>query len=378
MILYSGGYGCGKTLLGCYWAIAHAMQQRCVGAIFSPTIKMLIDNILNPHLLPLLNYLYSQSGFTYHRSFTDFRIVIDGSEIRLRPFNDEGTLRGSDLNWIWIDEAIGRDRVYLTKYRFEQIRARLRQGENQQMLITTNPGSKNHFLYQYFTDKNNENRSIHYGKIYDNRHLGADYIEDMEQTYSSDELNGLWTQSIGAVYDEFSHEIHVKDPDVSSMEYYLAIDFGTDNPFACLLVGVDTNERIYIIDEIYLRNRIMFDLIEPITDMINDRTIEIGICDNNRPDSAIELQNELDIPIQRVNFKQKYVMSGINKVKKLLRVGVDGQPSLYVSPRCENTIREFETYTWDRTKDETGKDRPLKRDDHAMDALRYLVSYLDR
>ena len=41
-----------------------------------------------------------------------------------------------------------------------------------------------------------------------------------------------------------------------------------------------------------------------------------------------------------------------------------------VSPRCEGTLKEFDAYSWD---DRAGDDRPVKVEDHCMDAMRYMV-----
>jgi hypothetical protein len=50
-----------------------------------------------------------------------------------------------------------------------------------------------------------------------------------------------------------------------------------------------------------------------------------------------------------------------------------GKPGLLISPKCPNTIREMLAYRWD----EDHPDRPVKKDDHTCDALRYAVSTFD-
>jgi phage terminase large subunit len=54
-------------------------------------------------------------------------------------------------------------------------------------------------------------------------------------------------------------------------------------------------------------------------------------------------------------------------VQDLLKIQGDGKPRLTVDPSCVNVINEFESYTWKPEKDE-----PVKENDHAMDAVRYL------
>ena len=45
-----------------------------------------------------------------------------------------------------------------------------------------------------------------------------------------------------------------------------------------------------------------------------------------------------------------------------------------VLDRCKNTIKELGSYRWDAKAQERGEDKPIKQNDHAMDALRYVVN----
>ena len=51
---------------------------------------------------------------------------------------------------------------------------------------------------------------------------------------------------------------------------------------------------------------------------------------------------------------------------------------LMVHPRCERLIGELEGYLWDSKAQERGEDRPIKQDDHAVDALRYGLMHYRR
>ena len=39
--------------------------------------------------------------------------------------------------------------------------------------------------------------------------------------------------------------------------------------------------------------------------------------------------------------------------------------------KCKNIIREFNSYIWDEKAQEKGENKPVKQNDHALDALRY-------
>ena len=62
----------------------------------------------------------------------------------------------------------------------------------------------------------------------------------------------------------------------------------------------------------------------------------------------------------------KDVFSGIERVKSYLNVK-NGLPNLYIFDCCPNMIREFKGYFWG------SGESPVKRDDHAMDELRYYL-----
>ena len=67
------------------------------------------------------------------------------------------------------------------------------------------------------------------------------------------------------------------------------------------------------------------------------------------------------------------VLDGIRTVATLFSQG-----KLYISKECTNLIQELHTYSWDSKKQQLGIDSPCKVNDHACDALRYLVMEAQR
>ena len=57
----------------------------------------------------------------------------------------------------------------------------------------------------------------------------------------------------------------------------------------------------------------------------------------------------------------------IRHVASLLSEG-----KIIIHESCENTIKEFASYIWDAKASERGEDKPIKQNDHCMDALRYM------
>jgi len=76
---------------------------------------------------------------------------------------------------------------------------------------------------------------------------------------------------------------------------------------------------------------------------------------------------------------KKAIRRGIDAVKARLKKQPDGRPRLYVlKDACPNTIGEFLDYVWPKDVDgKSQKEVPLDDNNHAMDALRYMVMAID-
>ena len=59
------------------------------------------------------------------------------------------------------------------------------------------------------------------------------------------------------------------------------------------------------------------------------------------------------------------MVEGIRRTGALLKAN-----RILINNRCEATIKEFGLYSWDEKSD---SDKPIKKDDHAMDAMRYMA-----
>src|SRR5260221_1773501 len=113
-----------------------------------------------------------------------------------------------------------------------------------------NPAHPNHIVKQWIDkselgDKNYY--SLHF-TLEDNPYLDPGYIERIRTSLSGlfykRNYLGLWCLAQGAIFDFFDKSIHVVHRPPACADYYIAgIDYGTVNPFACVLVGVSTGEK---------------------------------------------------------------------------------------------------------------------------------------
>jgi len=311
-----------------------------------------------------------QCGFKFDYNKSEGELNCYSSRILLRSGDKPDRLRGPNLTWAWLDEA-----AMMKEEVWKIMIGRLRVGEPKAW-VTTTPAGFN-WVYRYFLEKDDESYHIIKAPTKENTYLPQTYIHDLENSYvgefAKQELEGEFTLFEGLVYSEFRTAVHVSDFVVGEgWQLVRAIDHGYNNPFVCLWGAVDEDDRLYIYDEHYESKR----LIKHHVDKIRMREGKYAwtVADHDAQDNA-ELR-ESGIHTQNA---RKDVIAGIQRVKARLAVQGDGRPRVFIHPRCENTIRELQSYRWQESKDGVNdKEEPVKENDHAMDALRYMVMKLDK
>jgi phage terminase large subunit len=200
---------------------------------------------------------------------------------------------------------------------------------------------------------------------------------------------GLWVAAEGTVYEnDFNPDIHIVDELPELRTIYRAVDFGFTNPFVCLWAGTDHDGRLYVFREIYKTRTIVEDHARVIRSYKEHGAM---ITDHDAEDRATL---ERHLGIQTIAAK-KDITLGIDMVRERLRVQADGKPRLmfYRNMLVEadtnllnaegsrppvSLLDEFSVYTY--PKDASGKtnpkEKPIDKDNHGLDALRYLVMHL--
>lgn len=364
---FVAGLGSGKTWAGCIKAI-RKWQEGNDGVIVAPTFPMLRD-VTQKTFFELL--AGQEDLFEFNVSENSCTLKGNGAIILFRSADAPDRLRGVNLNWAYLDEAaLMREDVWRI------ILGRLRKGANPQAWITTTPAGFN-WVYKYWVERGNSNYALFHSSTRENKYLPAEYLADLEANYAGEfakqEIEGEFVAFEGLVYLEFSRNVHVyKDnPLPDSWARVRGIDFGYTNPFVCLWGAIDADGRLYIYDEHY-KNRM---LVREHAAFIENRNHSYlwTVSDHDAQDQA-----ELRALGIHTRNAQKDVILGIQRMKARLKVPGDGWPRLMVSERCQNVIKEFSSYRWQESKAERDeKEEPQKVNDHAMDALRYMVMELD-
>lgn len=299
---------------------------------------------------------------TFNKAEMTMRIK-GGGEILFRSADNPDRLRGPNLNWAHIDEG-----AMCPPGTWEVVIGRLRaDGKAGPAWITTTPNGRN-WLYQ-----RRDQFTLFRARTADNPYLSPDFVRSLEQSYTGEfarqELDGEFVSMEGMVYPMFTDKHVITRPRAELRDWYLAMDEGYTNPAVILLVGRDSDGRLHIAREYYERGKLQKDVVATARTWGDEYRLELVAVDAAAAGLIADLR---DVGLPARPHKGR-VLDGIAAVQSYLKVQGDGRPRLTVDPSCVNVINEFESYVWKPEKDE-----PVKEQDHAMDALRYLVVGLQR
>ena len=177
----------------------------------------------------------------------------------------------------------------------------------------------------------------------------------------------------GVIYDGFKIDKHVVTKLPSTFErHYIGIDYGTNNPCVFLLIGKHAR-AYYVIKEYYYNGKIKgqkspTDYGADLVKFIGDTKINKTFLDPSALGFKTELKKFKIYPKPADNE----VLAGIMKTAAII-----AENRLFIHASCKNTLKEFSSYIWDEKAATRGEDKPLKQNDHAMDALRYTLFSLE-
>lgn len=350
---FVGGVGSGKSYAGAVKALLHCARPT-LGLVVAPTYRMLYDATWR-------TYKDVAGPALVHYNKTDFIARIGRAEVLFRSADEPDKLRALNVHWAHIDEA-----SLCPRETYEIVMARLRAGgEAGPLWLTFTPKGKGHWTYQVLGEVTTFRAATR-----DNPYLSREFVESLERVYVGDfarqELLGEFVSYEGLVYDEFDRNVHVVDRPGPWARILAGVDVGYTNPTAVVVIGVDNDDHVHVLDEYYRRRVLPGDLVHVLRRLAEERGVERFYVDPSAAGFIAEAR-AAGVPATAANHD---VRAGIMVVKSRL-----ARRALTVSPRCANLLAEFEGYVW---SDKRAKDEPVKQNDHALDALRYVVMSLGR
>lgn len=286
--------------------------------------------------------------------------------------------QGTSLDYVWFDEEPPYD-IYLEC----KMRVLDKCGE---IFGTMTPLKGLTWVYNtiYLNDKNDNEIWYEMMEWADNPFLSKKEIESMTKSLPAEEIEsrryGKFMQNGGMVYSEFDENVHVIEPFEVPMEWQdnISIDPGLHNPLSAHFYAVDYDGNVYVVAEHYQAQKTVeyhAEKIKKIARNLNWKTDSKGflraIIDSAaRQKTLASEKNVVELFYENgilVNPQvDKDMFAGISTVKSYLKTA-DGSTRLFIFKNCVNLIREIKNYWWG------DGDLPIKKDDHALDELRYYL-----
>ena len=268
--------------------------------------------------------------------------------------------------------------------------------EGAKMWFNCNPDGPFHWFKVEWIDKLEEKNALHiHFLLEDNPSLSTSVINRYKRMFAGifyDRfINGLWVLAEGVIYSMFTRDMVIDEipADVKITDKWIGVDYGQANATVFLLIGLGTDNKLYIMDEYYHSGR--------------ENTIQKSPRGYSKDYFKWKIKNGVDgapvnhkytyiDPSAKGFIRQLYedgerkirnanntVRTQGNKVDEL--AGIELVSSLIeadmvrVLSKCKHTVGEFSSYRWDpKAQEERGEDKPIKQNDHCMDTLRYVCN----
>jgi hypothetical protein len=406
-ILVDGPLGTGKSRLllekvrGCClkfprsrWLILRSVRKWLTNsALVTWEEKVVLPNELVPDRI-------RREGRTEYR----FR---NGSVVVVAGLDDPQGVFSAEYDGAALIEA-----VEVAKDTVDKVDGRLRNNRMpfQQLLMDCNPGAPTHWLHVGFETgwctrypmRHTDNPALYFPDG-SRTQFGQTYLARLDDLTGVNRLRlkeGKWVQAEGAVYDEWDAAVHIVDrfPIPSHWRRFWTIDFGFTNPLSWQWWAEDDDGGLWMYREIYQTGRLVSDVAAEAALLSEGEPRVTAAISDHDPEAMLQVLRATGIRcipadkadrkagIQQVKdrLRQPTIMpTGLGPVQKrkprihLFRDALCHVPdmTLHQAGKPTRAQAEFEAYVWN-PKLARGEE-PLKKDDHAMDSIRYLVAHID-
>lgn len=349
------------------WAFYRFQDQSF--ALCGKTIRSLKRNLVTA-LLPVLNELGFDCKLKYSENCME--IACGGRSNRFYLFGgkDESSsalIQGMTLAGVLFDEVALMPRSFV-----EQALARC-SVEGSKFWFNCNPENPQHWYYKEWIQNAEQKNALYlHFCMEDNPSLSKQMLARYRGLYSGTFYErfvlGKWVAAQGLVYPFMTQAKFCPVPHGVFEKYAASCDYGTVNPSSFGLWGKQGSVW-YRINEYYFDSRQTGvqrtdeEHYAGLAKLVGNRPIESVVVDPSAASFLAVIKRHgrfLAIPAKN------NVLDGIRSVGVALKQG-----DIQICGNCTDSIREFGLYRWDNS---TGRDAPIKENDHAMDDIRYFVT----
>lgn len=365
------GTGGGKTVCGPLWLAEQIKRvveskRKFLGMVVAPTYKVLSRATL-PTLIETFNGTALQGTFKETKNL--YVLPNNWGLIWCQGADNPGGLEGGQFDAVWLDEG---GQVKLSVWIALQGRTGAKQAP---IFITTTPYGLN-WLYTEVYKRFKENDKNYYVRQWASK-VNPAYPEEeynrakgsMTAEKAAMRYDGEFMKLEGLVYPSFSECAVYADPeDIIDLggKFVGGIDFGWNDPFAALCGNVDRNDVLWIWYERYKSETMIEDHADALPKLENH---SIRWFSEHTP----EFIKKLKKGGHRVRKANKAITVGIEAVNARILTG----RLKILKNRCPACFAEADTYIYPEDDEVIVGDKPVDKDNHCMDALRYLICGLD-
>jgi PBSX family phage terminase large subunit len=283
-------------------------------------------------------------------------------------------LRGSEIKYCYCDEVCD-----INKEVFEMLKSRLSLSYSC-CDAACNPSYPSHFIKE-FIDSAEKGVDIYVQEytIYDNPFLPKEYVKSLEAEYAGTVyflryILGKWARAEGLIWPMYIDAFADPPEGSRASDYTLSIDYGTQNPFAALLWG--KHGDVWYAEKGYYysgretgRQKTDSEYGDDL-DVFMDDVVKTWLSNGARIRTIVDPSAASFIALLKkkswckVQSANNDVANGIRETATAMQKGL-----IKISPSITDWRKEAEGYVWDDTQE----DKPVKENDHYMDATRYFV-----
>lgn len=367
IIINAAGIQSGKTTLGAIWLIWMIGNgpTNANYILVAPTYKILAQASL-PRFLEL-----TKGMGTYHKVDGVFRFN-HGPVVFIRSLTDGDSIEGiTSVFALWLDEG-----GLISRYSWENCMGRCA-FKQAPLMVTTTPYSLN-WMFQIWRDwkdgKRDDVEFLTYRSIDNPFFPKAEYERQkriLDPVRFRMKYDGVFGRMEGLVYPNVAFIKSIPLP--PGTQYYAGVDWGYTNPFALVVRAVTSDGVHYRVAEFCKSGMTMDEITQVCLSRQQMFNIKIFVCDPSNP-AAIKSLNEAGLKAIGGNND---IQAGIDAMRGLMNLGKffvfeDENPFGY---------DEFQTYHYPEPKDlkmddDEKEQLPVAKNDHSLDADRYITMYL--
>lgn len=359
------------------WAMGNF--NGCAFAFCGKSVGAVERNIVTPLLS--IRYLQENFGLRYNRGDHVIIAKRGRKENRIYLFGgkDESSytlIQGITLAGVLLDEVALMPRSFV-----EQALARC-SVSGAKLWFNCNPANPMHWFRQEWILNPEKHNALHLHFLMDDNPSLSDEVKAYYKTTYSGifyqrYVLGLWVMSDGLIYDMFDQTANVYRPDQRPVDMawsstrYISCDYGTTNPMRFL--DIYDNGEVIRVDGEYdwdsrkeHRQKTDKEYADDLMSFMGHTWCTV-IVDPSAASFIAELRSRGVYVIPADND----VLDGIRKTASLIQ-----RRAIQVCDRCIRLIDEMGTYMWDDKAALRGEEKPIKQQDHSMDAMRYFINYL--